>query len=296
MGVKNYFLKNRKQNLDKNKNMCYYYLMTNKRTDVAFTNPKCSFHFVPSLDERAQKAYRELIKRYGKTSFEKARFLIPLGGDGTLLTSLNRVAQFRQKNPTSVLKTVYGMNLGTLGAWMNPYMLDCLPERINRAQSFVFKPLSVEIEKENKTIVTGLAFNEVVFSRLSTQVPKIEISVNDQIIGSLKGDGVLCATPQGAKAYYSVAGGTIFPMNSHLLGLQSICAYQTQDGILQPYRFNQLVNDTSTVVFKNVSPHKDRAVQLSCDRTVIKRVVSARIRQNNMLGVLVMKEHQNNLF
>lgn len=270
--------------------------MTKIRTDTPFTNPTCHFHFVASLDVRAQSAQCILKQKYGSVSLSNAQTVIVLGGDGTLLTTLRKISLFYQKNKFAPIKTVYGMNLGTLGAWMNPYSPDSLPERINRAQTFVFKPLSVQIERKNNELLEEIAFNEVTMSRSSTQVPSIEISVNDKTIEKIKGDTVICSTPQGSRAYYSAAGGSIIPMDSHLLGLQSVCAYRAQESVLKPYHFNQLVPDNVSVSFKNVSSDMHRSVQVTCDRKVVKHVVSAHMRQNSALSVLVMKERQNNIY
>ncbi len=269
--------------------------MKKMKTTVPFTNPKSRFYFVASPDPRAQQAKKDLEKKYGAVSFNKASTIITLGGDGTLLNTLRKIALYRQKTSAPV-KTIYGMNLGTLGAWMNAYQIDKLPDRINQAQAFVFKPLSVQIERENKTPIEEIAFNEVTMARLSTQVPKIEISIDSKVVDEIKGDTVICSTPQGSRAYYSAAGGTIIPMNTHLLGLQSVCAYKAEDNILKPYNFNQLVPDDVSVCFKNISFDPHRQVSVSCDRQTFKRVLSARMHQSNALSVLVMKEKQNMLY
>lgn len=276
--------------------VCYIHLMKKNRTDVSFTVPKCHFHFIASSDIEAQKACISLKQKYGSDSFSRATTLIVLGGDGTLLTTLRKISLYYKKNQFAPIKTVYGMNFGTLGAWMNPYKLEHLPERINCAQTFIFKPLSVQIERENKDILEDVAFNEVTMSRSSTQVPKIQISVNEKCVETIKGDTIICSTPQGSRAYYSAAGGSIIPMDSHLLGLQSVCAYQPKDNVLKPYHFNQLIPDNVSVSFKNISSDKHRLVQVSCDRRVFKHVIAVRIRQNNTLSVLVMKEKQNQIY
>lgn len=274
----------------------YTDFMRKIRTDISFTNPKCQFHFVASFDKRAQLAKQELKQKYGSVSLENAQTVVVLGGDGTLLSTLRTISLHYRQNDFQPIKTVYGMNLGTLGAWMNPYSCDYLPERINKAQTFIFKPLLVQIERANGGILEDVAFNEVTMSRSSTQVPKIEISVNNAPIETIKGDTIICSTPQGSRAYYSAAGGSIIPMASHLLGLQSVCAYQAKDSVLKPYNFNQLVPDHVSVSFKNVSSDAHRQVQATCDRKVYKRVVSACMRQNKALSVLVMKERQNNIY
>jgi len=265
------------------------------RTDVSFTNPKCRFHFVASFDKRAQSAKQELKQKYGSVSLENAQTIVVLGGDGTLLSTLRTICFQYQNDKFSKTKTVYGMNLGTLGAWMNPYSCDCLPERVQKAETFIFKPLSVQIERKNKGIFEDVAFNEVTMSRSSTQVPKIEVSVDEEAIETIKGDTVICSTPQGSRAYYSAAGGGVIPMESRLLGLQSVCAYQATDGILKPYNFNKLVPDCVSVSFRNISSDTHRNVQVTCDRKVYKHVVAAHMRQNPLLSVFVMKERQNHI-
>lgn len=265
------------------------------RTDIPCTNPKTRYHFIASSNASAQQAKKDLEQRYGHVSLNKADTVIALGGDGTLLMTLRKMALYQQKHPTEPIKKAYGMNLGTLGAWMNPYQPDKLSELIHQAQGYFVKPLSVKIEKENHQTAEDIAFNEVTMSRSSMQVPEIEVSVNQSVVDKIKGDTVICSTPLGSRAYYSAAGGAVIPPEAPYLGLQSLGAYQAQDSILKPYHFNQLVPNSVSVNFKNISADKHRSVYVSCDRNMFKRVRNVEMKQNNALTVLLLKEKQKSL-
>ena len=81
--------------------------------------------FVASDTPSAQKARRVLIRRYGDALPETADVVVALGGDGLMLSTLQR---FMNSG-----KPIYGMHRGTVGFLMNEYSDEHLVERLAAA-------------------------------------------------------------------------------------------------------------------------------------------------------------------
>src|SRR5580658_1257133 len=82
--------------------------------------------FVASDVPEAQRARRRLIARYGDARPETADVVVALGGDGLMLTTLQR---FMNSG-----KPIYGMHRGTVGFLMNEYGESNLIKRLAAAQ------------------------------------------------------------------------------------------------------------------------------------------------------------------
>src|ERR1700744_1341923 len=89
--------------------------------------------FVASDVPAAQQARRRLIRRYGDARPETADVVVPLGGDGFMLATLQR---FMNSG-----KPIYGMHRGTVGFLMNEFSDNALSERLAAAQVTVIHPL-----------------------------------------------------------------------------------------------------------------------------------------------------------
>jgi NAD+ kinase len=69
--------------------------------------------FVASAVPEAQRARRRLAQRYGDARPETADVIVALGGDGLMLSTLQR---FMNSG-----KPIYGMHRGTVGFLMNDF-------------------------------------------------------------------------------------------------------------------------------------------------------------------------------
>jgi NAD+ kinase len=83
--------------------------------------------FVASDAPAAQRARTRLARRYGDARPETADVVVALGGDGFMLTTLQR---FMNSG-----KPIYGMHRGTVGFLMNEFHEQGLAERLAAAQS-----------------------------------------------------------------------------------------------------------------------------------------------------------------
>ncbi len=127
-------------------------------------------------------------------------FVISLGGDGTILRNMSKMP-----DPIPIL----GINMGTLG-----FLADVDPDDAIRAietaiSGFMYDERPrLELSINGKFI--GNAINEVVAtSAYPAKMITYEIFVNRRLLGEIRADGIVFATPTGSTAYAMSAGGPI---------------------------------------------------------------------------------------
>src|ERR1700724_1143754 len=91
--------------------------------------------FVASATSSAQKARRLLFRRCGDALPETADVVVALGGDGLMLSTLQR---FMNSG-----KPIYGMHRGTVGFLMNEFSEKRLTEQLAAARVTVIHPLLI---------------------------------------------------------------------------------------------------------------------------------------------------------
>src|SRR5207245_2811431 len=109
--------------------------------------------FMASGSPEAQAALRTFVGRYGGVEPEDAGVVVALGGDGFMLETMHR---FLTREVA-----IYGMNRGTVGFLMNPYMEDDLAERLATAHGTRLHPLRMRATGADGTTLDALAINEV---------------------------------------------------------------------------------------------------------------------------------------
>ncbi len=138
--------------------------------------------------------------------------LLTLGGDGTLLRGVRRVAA--EGIP------VLGVNLGHLGFLTSvspPDLVDALLEALE-GRAFLDPRFTLEGRIIDASGVEGprlWALNDIVLHQGAVaRVVRLDLTVGrnaeeEEEIGSFSGDGVIVATPTGSTAYSLSAGGPI---------------------------------------------------------------------------------------
>ncbi len=176
-------------------------------------------HFTANGSEKAQAAKRRLVHVYGQSPVAEAEVIVPLGGDGFMLSTLHAA----QNLPMPV----YGMHQGTVGFLMNEYSEDNLPERITAAELAEIHPLRMHSTCQDGRVAEALAINEVSLLRMGPQAAKLRISVNGQVrMDNLVCDGALVSTPAGSTAYNYSAHGPILPIGANILALTAVAAFR----------------------------------------------------------------------
>lgn len=228
------------------------------------------FSFFAAPGEEASAAKKELTKRYGHVDASEADILVALGGDGTMLELLHYSCDMEQK--------VYGMNRGSVGFLTNPYELDDLVQRVERAIEITIHPLRMRCEDKYGKAYEALAFNEVSLFREQRQAAKIKVWVNGvERMEEMISDGVLVATPAGSTAYNLSADGPIIPLQAQVLAITPISPFR-------PRRWKgALLPNIAEIEFEMIEPGK-RPVSATADYKEIRDVSKVSVRESRSIG------------
>src|SRR5258708_20439683 len=168
--------------------------------------------FVAGDVPAAQQARRRLVGRYGEAGPETADVVVARGGDGFMLTALQR---FMNSG-----KPIYGMHRGTVGFLMNEFSETGVAERPSAAHVSVIHPLLMRARDAAGRVHRHNAINEVSLFRQSYQAARLRVLVDGkERLAQLVADGVLLATPAGSTAYNLSVLGPIIPIDAPLLAL-----------------------------------------------------------------------------
>lgn len=150
---------------------------------------------------------------------------VSLGGDGTMLRTVDRVAG----DDVPVL----GVNLGTLG-----YLTQIEPEQLRAALSRFLEGTHVLEARMRMSVEVQAAecggsypaLNEAVLGKVpSGQVVRLRVVVDGEPFTTYHADGVIVATPTGSTAYAWSAGGPIMAPNHEALLLVPVAPHMLFD-------------------------------------------------------------------
>lgn len=132
--------------------------------------------------------------------------MIVLGGDGTLLS----VARLVEGKDVPIL----AVNLGGLG-----FLTEVTLEELFTTLEKIFKKdfvtddrlmLKAHIHRQGERVAQSVVLNDVVVSKGAiARMIKLQIHIDGQFVTSLRGDGLIVASPTGSTAYSLSAGGPI---------------------------------------------------------------------------------------
>ena len=142
-------------------------------------------------------------------------FVVSLGGDGTMLRTVDLVA--------SEGVPVLGVNLGQLG-FLTEIEPSELEEALRRAlagecQISERMVLSVVVDSDGAGAGKWLALNEAVLEKCSSgHLVRLAVSINGKFFTTYAADGVIVATPTGSTAYnFSAQGPIVSPSHRCLI-------------------------------------------------------------------------------
>lgn len=166
--------------------------------------------------------------------------MICIGGDGTLLEGVHRLR--------GASTPVIGINLGHLGFLTSVSKSDIMQVFNSIADSTfcVDERSMLEVEGEFlETPESFLALNELSVQRQGAGMISVEVFVDNQLVGTYHGDGVLVCTPTGSTAYSLSAGGPIVapqcscfvisPLAPHNLAMRPMVIPDSSDIMLRSY-------------------------------------------------------------
>ena len=138
--------------------------------------------------------------------------LISIGGDGTLLSALKIAIKYN----ISVLP-IYNGSLGFISEIPPDEAYFILEEYLNNKKSLyeiesrtlLEVKLSQKKINKNSKIKKYLAVNELVLGKCDGRAIYMDVSIENKMVSSIVGDGVVIATPTGSTAYALSAGGPV---------------------------------------------------------------------------------------
>lgn len=152
--------------------------------------------------------------------FHRSQLLIVLGGDGTILSGLDRAI------PNDI--PILGVNLGRLG-FLTELETDELDERV------IDRLLAGDYDIDTRTtmMIEGLdkleyfALNEIIVTRAtpSVRILSVEYEANGTLVDCISGDGLIVATATGSTAYSLSAGGPVILPGLDCFVLTPICPH-----------------------------------------------------------------------
>jgi NAD+ kinase len=139
---------------------------------------------------------------------QQVDFIVVLGGDGTLLSVADRIAQAGREVP------ILGVNFGSLG-FLTEIRIDELYPSLEAVVSgtAIYDErlmLSATASRSGKQDDTRVVLNDVVFTKgpLSRMI-ELSVSVSGRFVTCVKADGLIIASATGSTAYNLAAGGPI---------------------------------------------------------------------------------------
>jgi NAD+ kinase len=145
---------------------------------------------------------------------------ISLGGDGTLLTTANRIGN--RQIP------ILGINLGRLGFLtdVQAHELDNLDDIILNHKYKIENRMVLRAEIKNKSSQTEFSLNEIAVLKqdLSSMI-SIDVTLNGEHLHTYQADGLLVATPTGSTAYSLSVGGPIMMPENHNLIIAPVASH-----------------------------------------------------------------------
>ncbi len=145
------------------------------------------------------------------------KFLISMGGDGTILRLSHRFSH--------IDAPILGINLGHLGFMADVPASDVYPSLTDllNGKFTIDQRLILEGSNNDKQL---RAVNDIVIHRARNHsLVELAISVDGAYVNTFVADGIIIATPNGSTAYSLAAGGPILSPDLDALVITPICPH-----------------------------------------------------------------------
>lgn len=154
---------------------------------------------------------------------ERADLVVVFGGDGTLI----HAARLLQNRAVPIL----GINAGYIG-FMTEVAIDEVEQALNRALQGDLRVsermrLDVILKFHDREPIQRRLLNDVVLSlRQLSRLATYRVQVGQELMTTMRGDGVIVSTPTGSTAYAMAAGGSILSPELHAIAITPINPHQ----------------------------------------------------------------------
>ena len=153
-------------------------------------------------------------------AFEACELLIVLGGDGTILSALDRAIPYDLP--------ILGINLGRLGFLTELEINDLDDAMMDRVLSHDYTiDERMTMRVEGQDALRMFALNDIVITRStpSVRVLSLEYEADGTLVDRISGDGLIVATATGSTAYSLSSGGPIVLPGLDCFVLTPICPH-----------------------------------------------------------------------
>ncbi len=139
---------------------------------------------------------------------EQVDMVLILGGDGTLLSMADRIAEAHSGVP------ILGVNFGSLGFLTEVTLPELYPSLeaalAGRAHIEDRLMLRSTVLRGGTHVAESVVLNDVVFTKgARSRMIDLSVWVGDELVTHVKADGLIVASPTGSTAYNLAAGGPI---------------------------------------------------------------------------------------
>jgi NAD+ kinase len=158
------------------------------------------------------------IKPISKVDSKKIKFLLVMGGDGTILRIVHKYSDLDA--------AILGINLGGLGFMADIPVDDIFASLKDLISEEFFIEKRIMIEALTSKNEKFFAANDVVFHRgYNPSLINLSVSVDNHFLNTFSADGIIIATPNGSTAYSLSAGGPILSPQLDAFVLTQICPH-----------------------------------------------------------------------
>lgn len=203
------------------------FILYRKSTDAA---QRLAGELANYLIERKISVFRDPDQQFktARKAIPAARSLnnmdlvVVLGGDGTYLEAVRRLGG--RKIP------ILGVNLGSLG-FLTVFRAEDLYRAIELTLTgkMEVRPramIKARVRSRGRTAIEFTALNDMVIERgAHSHLINVSISIDALLIGSVKADGLIIASPTGSTAYNLAAGGPILHPQVSAFVVTPICPH-----------------------------------------------------------------------
>jgi NAD+ kinase len=208
-------------------------------------------------------------------------YLISLGGDGTMLETLNFIRD------TGV--PVLGVNTGRLGFLASVYKEDYTNaiDKLIEKQYTIHSRALLQLQKPNNLFEMNVALNEcTLVKKDSSTMLSIDVHLDGIFLNSYWADGLIISTPTGSTAYSLSCGGPILEPTSESFILTPIAPHNLN---VRPI----VINDKSEISLKIKGRDKQNLISLDSKQATIQTDDEVILKKANYRFNLINLNGQN---
>ncbi len=183
------------------------------------TAPPADFRICTYDSPYIKNNFRKIRTQSDSEIFKDAELIITLGGDGTLLRTINKMKRFDIR--------MLGVNLGGLG-----FIADTPPDKLtDHIQNYLEGRFFIDERSQiscylPETDKKFRAFNDIVIDKAGfARVIQIETHIDTEALNNYIADGLIVSTPTGSTGHSLSNGGPIVAPGARVFVINPICPH-----------------------------------------------------------------------